>query len=392
MPERRGGGRCTHARAGSPTARAGCRACPGGPRCSAARPPRCWRAAAGSAARTPARPFLTGGATLPLPRPNNPVTWPTTDNKPIASGLQPETGRHPADLQLGRLRQPGLPEPLRQEVQLQGRRDHVQHDGRGHLQAAQRAEVRRVHGRHRRRAGPAGRVEADPAAEPQLHPEHRPGLAGLHQPVLRPGLAVHRPVHDLHDGHLLAQGPGPREPVHDEERVRDAVAAQVQGQGRDPGRLPRGHQPRADEERHLQPQHHQPVADRPGPAARCRSWSSQVNVQIDNNDYTEIPNGQTWIHHAWSGDMAAAAVLHAQGHAGRGRRVLVPHRRPRPGGQRHQHGAALGHQPGAGPPVPELHARPAQRAGEHQLQRLHAAAERRSPRSGWSRRSSCRPA
>ncbi len=33
---------------------------------------------------------------------------------------------------------------------------------------------------------------------------------------------------------------------------------------------------------------------------------SLVNVQIDNNDYTEVPSGQTWIHHAWSGDMAAA--------------------------------------------------------------------------------------
>jgi spermidine/putrescine transport system substrate-binding protein len=33
---------------------------------------------------------------------------------------------------------------------------------------------------------------------------------------------------------------------------------------------------------------------------------SLVNVHIDNNDYTEIPDGQTWIHTAWSGDMAAA--------------------------------------------------------------------------------------
>jgi spermidine/putrescine transport system substrate-binding protein len=31
-----------------------------------------------------------------------------------------------------------------------------------------------------------------------------------------------------------------------------------------------------------------------------------VNVHIDVNDYTEIPDGQMWIHHAWSGDMAAA--------------------------------------------------------------------------------------
>ena len=32
--------------------------------------------------------------------------------------------------------------------------------------------------------------------------------------------------------------------------------------------------------------------------------SSLVNVRIDNNDYTEVPTAQTWIHHAWSGDMA----------------------------------------------------------------------------------------
>jgi spermidine/putrescine transport system substrate-binding protein len=34
--------------------------------------------------------------------------------------------------------------------------------------------------------------------------------------------------------------------------------------------------------------------------------SSLVNVRIDNNDYTEVPDADTWIHHAWSGDMAAA--------------------------------------------------------------------------------------
>ena len=38
-----------------------------------------------------------------------------------------------------------------------------------------------------------------------------------------------------------------------------------------------------------------------------------VNVRIDNNDYTEVPNGQTWIHHAWSGDMAAAAYYMPKG-------------------------------------------------------------------------------
>jgi spermidine/putrescine transport system substrate-binding protein len=32
-----------------------------------------------------------------------------------------------------------------------------------------------------------------------------------------------------------------------------------------------------------------------------------VNLRIDNNDYSEVPSGQTWITNAWSGDMAAAA-------------------------------------------------------------------------------------
>jgi spermidine/putrescine transport system substrate-binding protein len=32
-----------------------------------------------------------------------------------------------------------------------------------------------------------------------------------------------------------------------------------------------------------------------------------TNVHIDNNDYTEVPGGSIWIHHAWSGDMATAA-------------------------------------------------------------------------------------
>jgi spermidine/putrescine transport system substrate-binding protein len=41
--------------------------------------------------------------------------------------------------------------------------------------------------------------------------------------------------------------------------------------------------------------------------------SRLVDVHIDNNDYTEVPDGQTWIHHAWSGDMAAAAYYMPKG-------------------------------------------------------------------------------
>jgi spermidine/putrescine transport system substrate-binding protein len=44
-----------------------------------------------------------------------------------------------------------------------------------------------------------------------------------------------------------------------------------------------------------------------------QALSSLVNVRIDNNDYTEVPTGDTWIHHAWSGDMAAAASYMPKG-------------------------------------------------------------------------------
>jgi spermidine/putrescine transport system substrate-binding protein len=37
-----------------------------------------------------------------------------------------------------------------------------------------------------------------------------------------------------------------------------------------------------------------------------QNLSSLTNMQINNNDYTQIPSGQIWIHHAWSGDIAAA--------------------------------------------------------------------------------------
>jgi spermidine/putrescine transport system substrate-binding protein len=38
-----------------------------------------------------------------------------------------------------------------------------------------------------------------------------------------------------------------------------------------------------------------------------------TNMHIDNNDYTEVPDGQIWIHHAWSGDIAAAAAYMSKG-------------------------------------------------------------------------------
>jgi spermidine/putrescine transport system substrate-binding protein len=38
-----------------------------------------------------------------------------------------------------------------------------------------------------------------------------------------------------------------------------------------------------------------------------------TNMHVDNNDYTEIPSGQIWVHHAWSGDIASAASYMPKG-------------------------------------------------------------------------------
>jgi spermidine/putrescine transport system substrate-binding protein len=38
-----------------------------------------------------------------------------------------------------------------------------------------------------------------------------------------------------------------------------------------------------------------------------------TNMKVDNNDYTEVPGGQIWIHHAWSGDIASALYYMPKG-------------------------------------------------------------------------------
>ena len=42
-------------------------------------------------------------------------------------------------------------------------------------------------------------------------------------------------------------------------------------------------------------------------ASSLRQLAQLTNVHIDNNDYSNVPSGQIWIHHAWSGDISAAA-------------------------------------------------------------------------------------
>ena len=84
--------------------------------------------------------------------------------------------------------------------------------------------------------------------------------------------------------------------------------------------------------------------------------SSLVNVHIDNNDYTEVPTGQIWIHHAWSGDMAAAASYMPKGTPVDVVGYWFPTDGKGPVANDTLTDPALGEQPGARPPVPQLHA------------------------------------
>ena len=107
-----------------------------------------------------------------------------------------------------------------------------------------------------------------------------------------------------------------------------------------------------------------------------------VNVHIDNNDYTNVPSGQIWIHHAWSGDIAAAPSYMPKGVPVE----VVGYWFPSDGkGPINNDTMAVlkgAQEPGTRSPVPQLPAQPAQRPREHQLAGLHAAAHRRSRQNG----------
>ena len=101
-----------------------------------------------------------------------------------------------------------------------------------------------------------------------------------------------------------------------------------------------------------------------------------TNVHIDNNDYTEVPAGQIWIHHSWSGDMATAASYMPKGVPVDVVGYWFPPDGRGPVGNDLLSRPQRRAEPGARPPVHELHARPEQWADELHLHRVHAAAQR----------------
>ena len=150
-------------------------------------------------------PALAGSGTVPLPRPNNPVNWPVySENKAIASGLQPETG---ATLQIynwvAYVNQACLNHFAKKyNCKVQVTTFNTMNEALAKLRSGLSFDVFMGV-----TVDVLGQLIESKLVQPLNHsyiPNIQPGVAGLHQPVLRPGLAVHRPVHDLHDRDLLA--------------------------------------------------------------------------------------------------------------------------------------------------------------------------------------------
>ncbi len=168
------------------------------------------------------------------------------------------------DLQLERLPLAEDHQGLRQGVRRRGPaldvRDHGRVDGEDLVGRGRLRRVLPVPGAAR----PHGAREAPPAAQPRLRPEPREEhLAGAPGPVLRQGLAVHGPVHDLHDRDRLSHRQGGHDAVGSRQPVRDLLGRAQQGEDVPPRRRPRGPDPHAPEERHHGHEHREAGGHRP---------------------------------------------------------------------------------------------------------------------------------
>ena len=194
---------------------------------------------------------------IPLPRQDSPVKWPIfADNKPIASGLAPEKG---ATLEIY-----NWVAYINEAVIKSFCKKHNCNYSLTTFNTMEEAISKLASGQLKfdvffPTVDVLGQLIEAKFIRP-LNQSYIPNidqrLARLSKSVLRPGLAVHDPVLDLHHRDGVAQGQGEPHPV-----VEHAVGGGgVQGQGCRPRRRPRDDRPGAAEGRQPEPQH-----DRHGP-------------------------------------------------------------------------------------------------------------------------------
>jgi spermidine/putrescine transport system substrate-binding protein len=257
-------------------------------------------------------PFLTGGVTVPLPRAQHPVSWPTADNKQLASGVEPETG---ATLQIfnwvAYLNQACVNHFAKKyKCKVEVTTFNTMDEALSKLRSGLKFDVFMGV-----TVDVLGQLIESKLIQPLNH-SYLPNIAQAWPDFTNPfydqgwkytvpytiyttGIAwrkdlVHENPYEMKNGYAMPWQPKYKGKVAILDDYREGISLGLMKNGI----------------------FNLNVTSKSQIGLARRSLQDlvrQVNVHIDNNDYTEVPNGQTWIHQAWSGDMAAAAYYMPKG-------------------------------------------------------------------------------
>jgi spermidine/putrescine transport system substrate-binding protein len=258
-------------------------------------------------------PALAGRTTSPLPRPNNPVTWPVfPDNKPIASGLKPEAG---ATLQVynwvAYVNQACLNHFAKKyNCKVQLTTFNTMNEALSKLRAGLQFDV--VMGVT---VDVLGQMIESKLIQPLNHsyiPNISQAWPDFTQPFYDRGWQYTTPYTIYTTGMAWR-----KDLVHENPyAMRNPWAMPWQGKYKGKVAILDDYRESISLGLMKNGIFNLNTTDR-GQIALSRQsledLTKLVNVRIDNNDYTEVPTGEVWIHHAWSGDMASAQYYMPKG-------------------------------------------------------------------------------
>ena len=249
--------------------------------------------------------FLTGGTSVPLPRPNNPVTWPTAGNKAIASGLAPETG---ATLQIYNwvayvnqacVNSFAKKYHCKAEVTTFNTMDEALSKLRSGLSfdvfmgvtvdvLGQLIESKLIQPLNHSYIPDI--VQAWPDFQDPFYDRH--WQYTVPYTIYTTGMAWRKDLVPENPATMANPWAMPWQPKYKGkvailDDYREGISLGLMKNGI--FNLNATSKTQIDISRQS-----------------LQDLVKLVDVHIDNNDYTEVPTGQTWIHHAWSGDMAAS--------------------------------------------------------------------------------------
>jgi spermidine/putrescine transport system substrate-binding protein len=250
-------------------------------------------------------PFLTGGATVPLPRPGNPVSWPTDENKPIKDGLDIEPG---ATLQIfnwvAYLNQACVNAFAKKyKCKVVVTTFNTMDEALSKLRSGLSFDVFMGV-----TVDVLGQLIESKLIQPLNH-SYLPNITQAWSDFTNPfydqgwkytvpytiyttGVSwrkdlVHENPYAMANGYTMPWNPKYKGKIAILDDYREGISLGLMKNGI--FNLNATRKGQIDLSRQS-----------------LQDLRSLVNVHIDNNDFTEIPDGQTWIHTAWSGDMAAA--------------------------------------------------------------------------------------